>query len=180
MRKSSYFRPFALLVLCAVAVWLYFTPHLTVKRLQDAAEAGDREALARLVDFPSVRASLKEEVRQEMAERIDKEADANPFARFGAALAGMMVDPLVDSFVTPGGIAAAVRGERPSVGKQGRDRARKAARDVEVTRGYEGDDTFVLHFRDRADGRERMALVMRREGLADWKLSAIRLAEGEE
>jgi hypothetical protein len=180
MRKSSYFRPFALLALCAAAVWLYFTPHLAVRRLQQAAEAGDREALAKLVDFPSVRASVKEEVRQAMAERIDKEADDNPFARFGAALAGMMVDPLVDSFVTPGGIAAAVRGERPSVGEEGRDRAEKAARDVEVTRGYEGVDTFVLHFRDRDDGKERMALVMHREGLADWKLSAIRLPDGEE
>lgn len=179
MRKSSYFGPFALLALCAAAVWLYFTPHLAVKRLQAAAEAGDREALAELVDFPSVRASVKEEVRQAMAEKIGKEDD-NPFARFGAALAGMMVDPLVDSFVTPGGIAAAVSGERPSVGKEGRERAEKAARDVEVTRGYEGVDTFVLHFRDRDDGRERMALVMRREGLAEWKLSAIRLADGEE
>ncbi|HEX8671889.1 MAG TPA: DUF2939 domain-containing protein [Longimicrobium sp.] len=180
MRKSSYFRPFALLALCAASVWLYFTPHLAVRRLQAAAEAGDREALAQLVDFPSVRASVKEEVRQAMAERIDKEADDNPFARFGAALAGMMVDPLVDSFVTPGGIAAAVRGERPSVGKEGPDRAEKAARDVEVTRGYEGVDTFVLHFRGKDDGKERMALVMHREGLADWKLSAIRLPDGAE
>ncbi len=179
MRKSSYFRPFAVLALCAAAVWLYFTPHLAVKRLQEAAEAGDREALAELVDFPSVRASVKEEVRSAMAEQIDKQGD-NPFARFGAALAGMMVDPLVDSFVTPGGIAAAVRGERPSVGKEGRERAEKAARDVEVTRGYEGVDTFVLHFRDKDDGKERMALVMRREGLAEWKLSAIRLADGAE
>jgi hypothetical protein len=179
MRKSSYFRPFALLALCAAAVWLYFTPRLAVKRLQDAAEAGDREALAQLVDFPSVRASVKEEVRSAMADQIDSEGD-NPLARFGAALAGMMVDPLVDSFVTPGGIAAAVRGERPSVGKEGRERAEKAARDVEVTRGYEGVDTYVLHFRDKDDGRERMALVMRREGLAEWKLSAIRLADGPE
>jgi len=137
-----------------------------------------REALARLVDFPSVRASVKEEVRSAMAEQIDREGD-NPFARFGAALAGMMVDPLVDSFVTPGGIAAAVRGERPSVGDKGRERAEKAARDVEVTRGYEGVDTFVLHFRDKDDGKERMTLVMHREGLADWKLSAIRLPDGE-
>lgn len=178
MRKSSYFRPFAVLALCAAAVWLYFTPHLAAKRLQEAAEAGDREALAQLVDFPSVRASVKEEVRQALAGRIDKEADDDPFARFGAALAGMVVDPLVDSFVTPDGIAAVVRGERPSIG--GRERAEKAARAVEVTRGYEGVDTFVLHFRDRDDGRERMALVMRREGLADWKLSAIRLPDGEE
>lgn len=174
MRKSSFFGPFVFIAVCAVAIWLYFTPHLAMRRLQQAAEAGDRAALAEMVDFPSVRASVKEEVRDALSERISK--DDSPLGAFGAALAGVVVDPLVDSFVTPSGIAAAVRGERPSLGGHG-ERAEKAAKDLEVARGYESVDTFVLHFRDRDDGEERMALVMRRDGLAGWKLSAIRIPD---
>jgi hypothetical protein len=176
MRKPRFFGPFAFMAACAAAIWLYFTPHLAVKRMQDAARAGDHQALAQLVDFPAVRASVKEEVREAVSGELG--ADRSPLASFGAALAGMVVEPLVDSFVTPEGIASAVRGERPSLGS-GEKRVKKEARDLEVARGYEGSDTFVLHFRDRDDGTERMALVMRRHGIADWKLAAIRLPGGD-
>ncbi|HEX8359973.1 MAG TPA: DUF2939 domain-containing protein, partial [Longimicrobium sp.] len=70
MRKSSYLGPFAVIVVCAVAVWLFFTPHLAVRRLQQAAESGDRQALERMVDFPAVRASVKDEVRDAVREEI--------------------------------------------------------------------------------------------------------------
>ncbi len=179
MRKSSYLGPFTAIALCAVAVWMYFTPHLAVRRLQQAAEAGDRQALERMVDFPAVRASVKHEVRDALREEISRKAERNPFAALGAAFAGVLVDPLVDSFVTPSGIASAVRGERPSLRRE-RGEVKEEAKKLELSQGYEGTDTFVLHFRDRESGKERMALVMRRDGLAEWKLSAIRLAGGAE
>jgi hypothetical protein len=175
MRKPRFFGPFAFMVICAAAIWLYFTPHLAVKRLQEAARAGDHQALARLVDFPAVRASVKEEVREAVSGEFGEER--SPLASFGAALAGMVVEPLVDSFVTPEGIASAVRGERPSLGS-GKKRVKREARDLAATRGYEGSDAFVVHFRDWDDGGERMALVMRRHGIAEWKLAAIRLPGG--
>ena len=175
MRKPRFFGPFAFMAMCAAAIWLYFTPHLAAKRLQEAAKAGDHQALAQLVDFPAVRASVKAEVREAVSGELGEERNA--LASLGAALAGMVVEPLVDSFVTPEGIASAVRGERPSLGS-GEKRVKKEARDLVATRGYEGAGTFVIHFRDRDDGRERMALVMRRHGIADWKLAAIRLPGG--
>lgn len=178
MRKPGFFGPFAFMAACAAAIWLYFTPHLAVNRLQDAAKSGDHQALAQLVDFPAVRASVKDEVREAVSSEFGGEEERNPFASFGAALAGMVVEPLVDSFVTPQGIASAVRGERPSPGS-GEKRVKEEARDLVVARGYEGSGTFVLHFRDRDDGTERMALVMRRHGIAEWKLSAIRLPGGD-
>lgn len=176
MRKNRFFGPLAFMVACVAAIWLYFTPHLAVRRLQLAAESGDRAALEELVDFPAVRASLKDELREALAGRVAKESERNPFAAFGAALAGVVLDPLVDSFVTPSGIAAAVRGERPSLGGSG-ERAEREAKKLEISRGYEGAGSFVLHFRDRESGAERMSLVMRRDGLAAWKLSAIHLAD---
>lgn len=176
MRKPSFFGPLAFMAACAAAIWLYFTPHLAMNRLQAAARAGDHQALARLVDFPAVRASVKQEVREAVSGELGSER--SPLASLGAALAGMVVEPLVDSFVTPEGIASAVRGERPSLGS-GEKRVTKEARDLVVARGYEGSDTFVLHFHDRQDGAERMALVMRRHGIADWKLAAIRLPGGD-
>jgi hypothetical protein len=175
MRKSSFFGPLLFLSLCVGAVWLYFTPYLALKELQAAAEAGDREALERMVDFPAVRASVKDEVRGVVADGVGR--DRGPLASLGAALAGAVADPLVDAFVTPDGIAAAVRGERPSL-RRGRAGAERRDKEMEVERGYQGADTFLVTFREKESGREGLTLVLRRQGLSEWRLSGIRLAEG--
>jgi len=178
MRKNSFAGPLAFMAAVAVAGWLYFTPHLALRRLQAAAESGDHAALREMVDFPAVRASLKEEVRGAIAHEMERDGKRSPFSMFGAALAGMMVDPLVDSFVTPAGIAAATRGERPRSDGE-KEGVKKAEDDVEIARGYEGANRFVVHFRDRDDGGERIALVMARDGVAGWKLTSIRLGARE-
>ncbi|HEX8431940.1 MAG TPA: DUF2939 domain-containing protein, partial [Longimicrobium sp.] len=134
MRKNSFAGPLAFMAACAAAGWLYFTPHLALRRLQAAAESGDDAALREMVDFPAVRASLKEEVRGAIADEMERDGKRSAFSAFGAALAGMMVDPLVDSFVTPAGIAAAARGERPG-GKGEKNEVKEAVDDVEIARG---------------------------------------------
>jgi hypothetical protein len=46
---------------------------------------------------------------------------------------------------------------------------------VKVKRGYESFDLFVVHFVGKENGRERMALLLRRDGITHWRLSGIRL-----
>jgi hypothetical protein len=48
-------------------------------------------------------------------------------------------------------------------------------KDVKVKRGYESFDLFVVHFVSKENGKERMALLLRRDGIANWRLSGIRL-----
>jgi hypothetical protein len=48
-------------------------------------------------------------------------------------------------------------------------------KNVKVDRGYESLDQFVVHFKDKTDGQEKMALVMHRDGLFHWKLAGVRL-----
>ena len=174
MAKRRPLAPLFVIALCAAAVWLYFTPYLAMNRLQKAAEQGDTEALNELVDFPAFRESVKQGVSTAVARQIDDES--NPLARLGGWIAGRLSSPLVDTFVSPEGIAALSRGERPgddSADRAGDDGVR--APDVKIRRGYDGFDRFVVHFHDREDGQEKVALVWKREGIAGWRLTGIRL-----
>jgi DUF2939 family protein len=174
-RKRSAFSTLLVLGVVFAAVWMYFTPYLAMNRLQKAARAGDTEALNELVDFPALRESVKTNVRSAVENSVSR--SHNPLAVLGGLLAGAVASPLVDAFVTPSGIAALTEGERPGEGH--RDAADSVARvrvkNVKVKRGYENLDLFVVHFVDRNDGHEKLALLLRRDGIYHWKLSGVRL-----
>jgi hypothetical protein len=180
MRRRSSLFPMFVLAVCAVAVWTYFSPYRAMNDLRAAAEAGDAEAMNELVDFPALRESIKQGVSTAVSRQLDD--TSNPLARLGGWFAGKLASPLVDTFVSPDGIAALTRGSRP--GEGGRqaasgDEAKADGEswkdDVKVDREYEGVDRFVVHFIDRESNRERVALVWHRDGLAGWKLTGVRL-----
>lgn len=175
MRRRGPFLPLLALSLCAAVVWMYFTPYFAVRKLQAAAESGDRETLSAMVDFPAVRASLKEEVRTGASRGVVGERRGTAAAIGGlvaGALAGVVADPLVNTLVTPTGVSLLVQGQRP--GEERKEDGGSWREDVKIRRGYEGPSQFLVRYHDRASGDERMALVMRREGLG-WRLTGVRL-----
>ena len=173
-KKRSGFSSLLILAVLFGAVWMYFTPYLAMNRLQKAAKEGDTEALNELVDFPALRESVKTNVRSAVENSVGR--SHNPLAVLGGILAGAVASPLVDTFVTPSGIAALTEGERPGQHRDGGDpNGGVRVKNVKVERGYESLDQFVVHFKDRTDGKEKMALVMHRDGLFHWKLTGIRL-----
>ena len=167
----------SLMILAALfaAVWVYYTPYLALNHLQKAAKAGDTAALNELVDFPSLRESVKQNVRSAVNNEVGRHA--GPLGQLGGLLAGVIAGPVVDAFVTPEGIAALTTGERPGRRHDSAvdSVARERTKDVKIKRGYEGMDVFVVHFVDRNDGKEKMALVMHRDGLTNWRLTGLRL-----
>jgi hypothetical protein len=171
-KKRSGFSSLLILAVLFAAVWMYFTPYLAMNRLQKAAKTGDTEALNELVDFPSLRESVKTNVRSAVENSVSR--SHNPLAVLGGMLAGAVASPVVDAVVTPSGIAALTEGRRP--GQRDRDGDEGVrVKDVTVKRGYEDLDHFIVRFQDRNDGKEKLALVLRRDGLYHWKLTGIRL-----
>jgi hypothetical protein len=165
--------PLFALVLFAAAGWLYFTPYMAVNKLQAAAERGDSEALNDMVDFPALRTSLKGEVQSTVARGISR--DNNHFSAIGAAVAGVIVEPMVNAAVTPEGISLLMKGRTPTdnEGDEDSDDGKSWRDDVKIARRYEASDKFVVQYRDRETGDQQMALVMRRDGLR-WRLSGVR------
>ncbi|HYJ81009.1 MAG TPA: DUF2939 domain-containing protein [Longimicrobiaceae bacterium] len=173
MKKRFSFGPFLFLAVLFAGVWFYFSPYLALRKLQTAAEAGDTATLNELVDFPALRASVKQGVSTAVAREIDDEG--NPLAAIGGFLAGRLASPVVDVAVSPEGIAALTRGDPRGGGEGGRPRV--DAPELEAKRRYESLDRFVVHFVEEDSGKERLALVMQREGIAGWKLVGVRLPE---
>lgn len=168
--------PLFSLALCVAAAWLYFTPYMAVNKLQAAAERGDAQALNEMVDFPALRTSIRTEIQSATGRGIQK--DGGVFAAIGAAAAGFVVGPVVDAAVTPEGISLLMKGQSP--GDDENDADDESWRDgVKIARRWEASDRFVVQYSDRKSGDERIALVMRRDGL-EWRLSGIRFPAAEE
>lgn len=167
----------------AGCMWFYFSPYIALQRLKTAAQEGKTEELVELVDFPAVRESLKEGIRTAMLREMGKMED-NPLAALGMMMAGAMVEPMVEMFITPSGLAAlsggrrpaGVREEQPPEHREAAPRQAAEMRDQEpaMLMGYEGLSTFSVRFIDKNTGKEEVALVMRRQGFS-WKLTSIRL-----
>lgn len=161
------------LVLCGLAAWQYFTPHLALRSAQAAAEAGDAQRLNELVDFPALRLSLRENVRSAVSNQVGSRAGFRIGALTGFA-AGALTSPVVDRALTPSGIAALMQGSLPARRGKDAEEDRPIRTNLKIDRGYAGVNRFEVRYRDRDSGAERLALVMHRDGLG-WKLASVRI-----
>ena len=168
-------------VALALIAWLFVSPYIALYQLRSAAQEGDVEQLSELVDFPSVRENLKADMKAHLIRELAKEDD-NPFAGLGLMLANSMVNAMVEGFVSPSGIAALARGTTPEVtpGQSAPAPEPAAAtgpdENVQIERGYEGLNKFVVSFRDTATGEGGPALILRRDGFS-WKLTRVELPQ---
>ena len=177
--RSKLFLGLALVVAVVVAGWVYYSPYLAVRGIQDAAKRRDAVAMADYVDFPALRESLKASLNAKLLETTAKSGDGSPSSALGAAMAqafgGMIVNSFVDAAVSPEGLAMLMRGERPKLDKTAGAQDR-TTQEVETYMGYEAYDRFVIKPKPRSGkAEEPVAMVFRRHGIATWKLSAIRL-----
>ncbi len=101
----------AILVALALVfgAWYAASPYYSLSGLRDAAVAGDADGLEDHVDFPSLRESIKGEFKTKLKVEAAKE-DANPFlATAGLLMADRVVDGMLDSMMTPSGIAQMIK-----------------------------------------------------------------------
>ena len=197
MRKSTIVVGLsALLVLIIGAgVYSYFSPQLTLKGIQEAAKAQDTERLRDLVDFDSVRAGLKDDIRAMVNTSAAQDLRGNPFAALGLAVAGAIIDPMVDALVSPAAIVRAVSEGRIDVGAARTDKRPSGSGEVSAGQGeadinessgsspfekvkvegrYAGYSRYRVTIRSAdAKSEDGLGFTLRREGLFSWRLSRI-------
>lgn len=197
--SRSVLTAFVVLVLVAALGFVYASPYIALNRVKRAADARDAQTVNQYVDFPALRASLKDQVAALLTRRIDIQKSGNPLAIIGAMIGAALVGPLVDSYATPDGVAAILNGipprgdpgERPppagdSAAPHGNAAANAPSSGVataqqapaeppQTTAGYRDFNTFVVTYRHGA-GDARYSAIFRRYGLVSWKLVAVDLA----
>lgn len=140
----------------------------------------DSERLSGSIDFPLVRQGLKEQLRAAAMKNAATELASNPFAALAAGLATTMVDGIVDSFVTPAGLASLMGGEKPTNWKawwsetgdhNGKDPLLENARYA-----YDSVNKFSVWVPTN-DGEE-IRFILQRDGLS-WRLVRLVLPMSE-
>jgi hypothetical protein len=185
------------LILVAALGFIYASPYIALNRVKRAADARDAQTVNEYVDFPALRASLKEQIAALLTRRVDIQKSGNPLAIIGAMIGAAVVGPLVDSYATPDGVAAILNGipprgtpgERPP---RSGDEAPAAPSNVPAsgvanaqpepapkqppmtTAGYRDLNTFVVTYQHGA-GDARYSAIFHRDGLVSWKLVAVDL-----
>ncbi|HEY3538353.1 MAG TPA: DUF2939 domain-containing protein [Trinickia sp.] len=186
----------AVIVLGVVAL-AYASPYLVLDRLKRAADARNAEIVNRYVDYPALRTSLKQQVTEMLARRIDEQKREHPFAALGALVGMALIGPLVDAYATPDGVAALLNGLPPrgepgetppqpgaqpdedsAASGQGQSNAPAPApaptQPPRASAGYDGIDQFVVTYRRDAQSRP-YSVLLRRDGWFSWKLFAVNL-----
>ena len=165
----------------AAGAYSYVSPAQTLKEIREAAESNDTERLRDLIDFDRVKTALKDDVNAQVVSSAKETLKDNPFQGLALAMAGMMVDRLVDSMVTPAGITAMMdRGELKS-SKPAADIALPTVTSTEtrkdgviVERGYDSYDRYRVRFtRESGTPDDALTLTLRRNGLFSWRLTRI-------
>ena len=186
------------LVIVAVIVVAYASPYLVLSRLRDAAQARNAETINHYVDYPALRASLKQQVTQMLSRRVDNEKLQHPFAALGALVGIAFVSPLVDAYATPDGVAALLegmppRGEPgevpPSAGDQQPEQAGQtpplqqapasapgepAAAHAKGSAGYRDMNTFAVTY-TRGTADEPYSVIFHRRGWFSWQIDSVEL-----
>lgn len=156
----------------AVALAYYIaTPYMAMERLYKGVMRMDADVIEKHVDFPSLRASLKEQANVYMAAHMPKGQDGRTgfLGAAGLVMLPKIVEALVDAYVTPTGMRQTL--DQAVIRIDGKELSEKEPRpltrkDIDYA-FFENPDTFRIEAKN-------MVFIMR---LKDWrwKLTEARL-----
>jgi hypothetical protein len=157
------------IIMISVVGYVAAGPHLTVSAIKTGIVEQDLEKLSENIDFPILRQNLKEQLKTAMMKNAAAELNNNPFAALAVGFATTMVDGIVDSFVTPSGLAALMEGKNPTkIGGAGRTEHPKKDELFKNARfSYDSVSKFSVWVPN--DQGEEARFVLQRDGLS-WKL----------
>lgn len=153
------------LVVCYVAAG----PYLTVSAIKTGIAENDSEKLSENIEFPTLRQNMKEQFNAAMLKNTATEMGDNPFAVLATGFATKMVDGLVDSFVTPSGLAALMEGKKPSKSESDVKTQPQKKDDLLKNARYSYDSMSKFSVWVPNDNGEEARFVLKRDGFS-WKL----------
>ena len=162
------------------------SPWLTVDKLKQAFEKKDTRQIEKIVDFPELREDFKEIAKARVMKNAANELEGNPFAALGMMMANALIDPLIDSVISPAGLQALLLTGEMSVqpsdvlnennswsSKESTTEEFKSSPDLSVKMNYTDLNEFKIELSNKKVIAEPISLFMEREGFADWKVTGI-------
>lgn len=174
------------LVLLVVGAVYVGSPFYAFHELKAAAEAGDRERLEAMVDFPAVREDLKRQVDSKAVKLARRASGVGyPIAAVIGAVGAALGDRAIDRLVTPDAISAMIRfgvtsrshhRQAAEAATEAGDTTRAASESkTAVHYGFLSPDRFRASVAPARDPDHPIDLILERHGLFSWRLEAIQL-----
>lgn len=167
--------------------YLAATPYISINQFREALAQGDLPAIERHVDFPSVRESLKEQLKTKLIKEIGGRTEGNSWVDLGLgalgyAIAEPMVEAAVNVYVSPAGMKALMVGTEPAMpdslesgGAPSTDQTTPAGSAADLQLSYKTPNLFVISARDTAPPEQTIRFNFERSNVVDWKLTSISL-----
>ena len=168
MRKSLIFLVIAVLL---AGGWFLASPWLAMKGLRDAALAGDSEELAERIDFDALRASVKQQTGQAIAER---EGRGGIIDAIGGVVANRVADSAIERLLTPDAMVNVIAG-----GTLGASLLPKRLRAQPIS--WNVERTGLDAFRSEGtyeDGSAGPVLLFERDGIG-WEMVGFEFPESQ-
>ena len=169
------FLPWLVGLLVIFAIYLYASPYLVLNSIKNAAQQGDADKLSGYIDFPSVKQSMKDQVKAAMVEELAASDEQDGFEALGTMLAAAMIDPLIDGLVTPDGVALMIQGQKLDFdlnNDKPEDKPKAKNEDIDYKAGYLSFNRFKVQIIDADDPNESLDVIMHRDWLS-WKVTRI-------
>lgn len=169
------FLPWLVGLFVIFAIYLYASPYLVLNNIKNAAQQGDADKLSGYIDFPSVKQSMKDQVKAAMVEELAASDEQDGFEALGTMLAAAMIDPLIDGLVTPDGVALMLQGQKLDFDLNNdtpEDKPKAKNEDIDYKAGYLSFNRFKVQIIDADDPNESLDVIMHRDWLS-WKVTRI-------
>jgi Protein of unknown function (DUF2939) len=155
----------------------FFSPYLALNNIKSATINRNADALAQEIDFPSLRVSIKENIKAQVINQISgsNSPESPKVTPALVAKVDKMVSPMVDKVVTPEGLDQLMQDKVPGA-KIDLSNLEKDIAKSDVKMGYESLDRFVVHITDKVDRSKDVSLILKRDGLA-WKLCGVDISK---
>jgi hypothetical protein len=157
------------LLLALVVGYVAAGPYLTISAIKAGIVEQNSEKLSENIDFPTLRQNLKDQLNAVMMKKVTTDLKDNPFAGFAAVVATKMVDVMVESFVTPSGLAASMEGKKPSKNESDVSTPPPNKEGLFKNARFSYDSTSKFSIWVPYDKGEEARFVLQRDGLS-WKL----------
>jgi len=96
----------------ALLLYVAAGPFMTVSALKTAVAKQDTAALATYVDFPSLRRNLRGQMSASIAKNLTSASQNNPLVAMMSSLAGKFLGKMLDTVITPQGLAHLMQGKQ--------------------------------------------------------------------
>lgn len=161
------------------AIYLYASPYIVLNNIKKAAEQGDADKLSGYIDFPSVKQSMKDQVKAFMIEEIASSEQEDGFEALGTMLATAMVDPIIDGVVTPDGVALMLQGQELDIGlnEKSESKPEPKEREIDYQTSYLSFNRFKVQINDEDDAEKSIDVIMHRDWFS-WKVTSIKFSLG--